>query len=121
MRSAAAAVLAAVALVGCGSGGDHREPGPASTAASQRIAPPGAPYSFVAPPGFVPAEFPVETLKAGSRFDYVSFYRTAADDGTATVSVMAVGTRASRCPASRPPLPRGCGASSARTLPPSQR
>ena len=90
MRSAAAAVLAAVALVGCGSGGDHREPGPASTAASQRIAPPGAPYSFVAPSGFVPAEFPVDTLKAGSRFDYVSFYRAAADDGTATVSVMAV-------------------------------
>jgi hypothetical protein len=94
VRGAAAALLAAIALVGlagCGSGGDRREPGPASTAATtERVAPPGAPYSFVAPRGFAPAEFPLATLKAGSRFDYVSFYRAAADDGSATVSVMAV-------------------------------
>ncbi len=91
MRGAAAALFAAIALAGCGSGGDQREPGPASTAAAtERVAPPGAPYSFVAPPGFAPAEFPLDTLKAGSRFDFVSFYRTAAAEGTATVSVMAV-------------------------------
>ena len=36
MRGAAAAVVAAIALAGCGSGGDQREPGPASTAAATR-------------------------------------------------------------------------------------
>jgi hypothetical protein len=89
LRGATAIVLA-VALTGCGTGGHDAAPGPTSTAAAARIAPIGAPYSFAAPAGFEGATFPVEHLKAGSHPDFVSFLQASAPADPTTVSVLAV-------------------------------
>ena len=91
MRGATAIVLA-VALAGCGTGGhDDAAPGPATTAApTPRVAPAGAPYSFAAPAGFEGAAFPVGQLKAGSHPDFTSFLQATAPGDTTTVSVLAM-------------------------------
>jgi hypothetical protein len=87
----ATAIVLAVALAGCGTGGHDAAPGPATTTApSSRVAPAGAPYSFAAPAGFESGSFPVEHLKAGSHPDFTSFLQAAAAGDTTTVAVLAM-------------------------------
>ena len=73
---ATAVALAAVALAGCGFGGDDGpdRPAAATAVAGTRVAPSGAPYAFVAPAGFAPTTLHAEDMKAGSHIDRLSYY-----------------------------------------------
>lgn len=87
----ASAVLALAAVLGsCGFGDDGGSEAPATTAAADRVAPLGAPYSFAPPAHLASVPFLEDELRIGTRVDQVSAFGPAG--GAATLSVLALWT-----------------------------